>query len=639
MILYPDCPNINFVNSITEKDIVRSIPSDNSLNLLTSTKNKFEPNNKSKAKPIDKKINLSNIYRELINLLNYEIDIDQNLIQENKEKERKNVIQGDYKNNEIDIKRSKEQSDNLINENIENIQKENKNEIKKKINKKQNNYDNINEIESTKIIQPNSYMNSMNNLEKKRSVNENFGYNINQNIYNNFNIPHVNFIYNFGVSGTNNNCMNNINNINNVDINEPKNTNNFNNMFININPNIIPKYEKESVNINDNNKKDFLNNNQSIDNNIYNIINRNNNNNNYYIENNNNNNTNKKFKKIKKETKYMNMTLEEITNNLDLIASKKHGCKFLEDFLKSSENHSEIINNIFYPKLYWVKLCELCNDLFGNYFIQALIPELDYNNLISFTNLVVNNLLKLCLNSHGTRVVQILINNIKDNKFGLLLLFKKALSQIMVKLIYNLNGSFVIMHYAMTIKDNEMIYDFLNNNLVDIATNSYSCSALQKLIDISNNQQKQKLLINIVNNTNNLVGNQCGLYVLQFVMSKNNYYLNDAILGKILDKIIFLSKRKYSSNVIEKCLETCSREMVDKLIDIFNNEIIIRDLIKDIFGNYVIQKLLIVCYNEAKKEQILKYIALEFKNLKNLSYGQKLMNKIVLSFPQIRKYL
>ena len=635
MILYPDCPNINFVNSITEKDIVRSIPSDNSLNLLTSTKNKFEPNNKSKAKPIDKKINLSNIYRELINLLNYEIDIDQNLIQENKEKERKNVIQGDYKNNEIDIKRSKEQSDNLINENIENIQKENKNEIKKKINKKQNN---INEIESTKIIQPNSYMNSMNNLEKKRSENENFGYNINQNIYNNFNIPHVNFIYNFGVSGTNNNCMNNINNINNVDINEPKNTNNFNNMFININPNIIPKYEKESVNINHNNKKDFLNNNQSIDNNIYNIINRNNNNNNYYIENN-NNNTNKKFKKIKKETKYMNMTLEEITNNLDLIASKKHGCKFLENFLKSSENHSEIINNIFYPKLYWVKLCELCNDLFGNYFIQALIPELDHNNLISFTNLVVNNLLKLCLNSHGTRVVQILINNIKDNKFGLLLLFKKALSQIMVKLIYNLNGSFVIMHYAMTIIDNEMIYDFLNNNLVDIATNSYSCSALQKLIDISNNQQKQKLLINIVNNTNNLVGNQCGLYVLQFVMSKNNYYLNDAILGKILDKIIFLSKRKYSSNVIEKCLETCSREMVDKLIDIFNNEIIIRDLIKDIFGNYVIQKLLIVCYNEAKKEQILKYIALEFKNLKNLSYGQKLMNKIVLSFPQIRKYL
>ena len=53
-------------------------------------------------------------------------------------------------------------------------------------------------------------------------------------------------------------------------------------------------------------------------------------------------------------------------------------------------------------------------------------------------------------------------------------------------------------------------------------------------------------------------------------------------------KIIFLSKRKFSSNVVEKCLETCSPESVNKLINIFNNQEIICDLIKDNFGNYVI---------------------------------------------------
>ena len=161
----------------------------------------------------------------------------------------------------------------------------------------------------------------------------------------------------------------------------------------------------------------------------------------------------------------------------------------------------------------------------------------------------------------------------------------------MDKLIDNLNGSFVIMHYAATIKENEMIYDFLNNNIVEIATNSYSCSALQKLIDLGTNEQKQQLLINLINNTDNLVGNQCGLYVLQFIMNKNNYYINDTILDKIINKILFLSKRKFSSNVIEKCLERCSPERVNQLINIYNNEYIIRDLIKDIFGNYVIQKL------------------------------------------------
>ena len=289
--------------------------------------------------------------------------------------------------------------------------------------------------------------------------------------------------------------------------------------------------------------------------------------------------------------------------------------------------------------MYWIKLYELSNDLFGNYFIQELIPKLDSNNLISFTNLIINNLLNLCLNPQGTRVVQVLIDNIKDNKFGLLLLFKNSLSKIMDKLINNLNGSFVLMHYAAQIEDNNMIYDFLNINLVEIATNSYSCSALQKLIDIANNQQRKILLINIINNTNNLVGNQCGLYVLQFIISKNNYYINDAVLGQIINKIIYLSKRKYSSNVVEKCLETCSPENVNKLINIFNNEAIIRDLIKDIFGNYVIQKLLIVCTDESIKNQILGYISLEFKNLKEIPFGPKLMNKIHTAYPQIRKNL
>ena len=89
----------------------------------------------------------------------------------------------------------------------------------------------------------------------------------------------------------------------------------------------------------------------------------------------------------------------------------------------------------------------------------------------------------------------------------------------MDNLIVNLNDSFIIMHYVATIKDNEIIYDFLNSNIVEIATYSYSCSALQKLIDLGTNKQKQQLLINLINNKDNLVGNQCGLYVLQFIIN------------------------------------------------------------------------------------------------------------------------
>ena len=347
------------------------------------------------------------------------------------------------------------------------------------------------------------------------------------------------------------------------------------------------------------------------------------------------NNNNIKFNYLK-ENKYSNMSILEITNKLDIIAKKQPGCRFLENLIKTNENSYEMINKIFFPKLYWAKLFELCNDLFGNYFIQTIIPELDSYNLISFTNLINNNLLKLCLNPHGTRVVQVLIDNIKDNKFNLLLLFTSYLSKIMDKLINDLNGSFVLMHYAKVIKSNEMIFNFLNKNIIEISTKPYSCSALQKFIDIGTNIQRNKLLNNIIINTRNLIGNQCGLYVLQFVMDKKNYQINDIILEKIINNIIRFSKQKYSSNVIEKCLETCSPEAVNKMIDILNKEEVIRDLIKDMFGNYVIQKLLIVCPDDKIRKHILDIIASEYNSLINLPFGYKLIKKLTVNYPEIK---
>ena len=638
MIIYPDGPNINFVNSILEKDIFKSIPLDYSLNLLTSDRNDLEID-KDKIKLNNSNINANNIQRYLINLLNYENE--QSIFQDKEEKEFNNFdeVEEECNNQKYNSNINKKEDSDLIQKNQEKGKLNN--EIYKNLN------DNNNYYNYRKDFQNNNEINPINNEQKNTNENENKG-TINQHIYNNFNIPYINFIYNIGTNETNNNMENS--NVNKSNINNLMNINNFNNRFINTNFDQITNIENPfNINDNFNNSlnannygKNILNyQNQNIPS-FQNNKNINNDNNINYFSNNYNynlNNYKNKNKINQNENKFNNMSLQEIANKLDLIAKKKNGCKYLEKFLKTMENSSEIINKIFYPQLYWIKLYELSNDLFGNYFIQEIIPKLDTNNLISFTNMVVNNLLNLCLNPHGTRVVQILINTIRDNRFGLLLLLKNELSKIMGQLIYNLNGSFVLMHYAIQIKDNEMIYDFLNNNIVEIATNSYSCSALQKLIDIGTNQQGQKLIINIINNINYLIGNQCGLYVLQFIMNKKNYYINDAILGKIIDKIIFLSKRKFSSNVVEKCLETCSPESVNKLINIFNNQEIICDLIKDNFGNYVIQKLLIVCENEQAKSKMLKYISLEFKNLKEISFGQKLINKIIMAYPQIRKYL
>ena len=338
------------------------------------------------------------------------------------------------------------------------------------------------------------------------------------------------------------------------------------------------------------------------------------------------------------KNKYDNMSISEITNQLFLIAKKQTGCRYLQKLISLTEN-DDIVNKYFYPKLYPAKLLELCNDLFGNYLVQKMIPYLNKDNLYSFTSLIVKHLLKLCLNPHGTRVVQVYLEQIKlDNP--LLTLFTNSLIPIMPKLINDLNGSFVLMHYASVVPypNNDVIFDFLNKNIVKISVQSYSCSALQKCIDIGNEQQSQKLLENISNNSMFLILNQYGNYVIQFVISKNIIPINDKIVEGFIDNLIFLAKQKYSSNVIEKCFDYCSNKMKERIINQLSDEKIIRDLLKDMYGNYVLQKTLSMIQDTKNKQFFLQIVGSELGNLQYLPFGPKLIKKLILSFPELKKY-
>ena len=338
------------------------------------------------------------------------------------------------------------------------------------------------------------------------------------------------------------------------------------------------------------------------------------------------------------KNKYDNMSISEITNQLFLIAKKQTGCRYLQKLISLTEN-DDIVNKYFYPKLYPAKLLELCNDLFGNYLVQKMIPYLNKDNLYSFTSLIIKHLLKLCLNPHGTRVVQVYLEQIKlDNP--LLTLFTNSLIPIMPKLINDLNGSFVLMHYASVVPypNNDVIFDFLNKNIVKISVQSYSCSALQKCIDIGNEQQSQKLLENISNNSMFLILNQYGNYVIQFVISKNIIPINDKIVEGFIDNLIFLAKQKYSSNVIEKCFDYCSNKMKERIINQLSDEKIIRDLLKDMYGNYVLQKTLSMIQDTKNKQFFLQIVGSELGNLQYLPFGPKLIKKLILSFPELKKY-
>jgi hypothetical protein len=78
--------------------------------------------------------------------------------------------------------------------------------------------------------------------------------------------------------------------------------------------------------------------------------------------------------------------------------------------------------------------------------------------------------------------------------------------------------------------------------------------------------------------------------------------------------------------------------MKERIINQLSDEKIIRDLLKDMYGNYVLQKTLSMIQDSKKKQFFLQIVGSELGNLQYLPFGPKLIKKLVLSFPELKKY-
>jgi hypothetical protein len=158
-------------------------------------------------------------------------------------------------------------------------------------------------------------------------------------------------------------------------------------------------------------------------------------------------------------------------------------------------------------------------------------------------------------------------------------------------------------------------------------------------MDGPNKKLKYDLINNLVENCFVLIIDQFGNYVIQSILTLNEKESSSAIAMKVCDNLPYYSKQKYSSNAIEKCLEfNCKEIHIILLEKILEKEENIIELITNPFGNYIIQKALCVCDNKSY-EYLLKVIGNNFSEIKKLSFGFKLISKLVSTHPKLSRYL
>ena len=98
------------------------------------------------------------------------------------------------------------------------------------------------------------------------------------------------------------------------------------------------------------------------------------------------------------------------------------------------------------------------------------------------------------------------------------------------------------------------------------------------------------------------------------------------------------ASQKFSSNVIEKCLDCCDEETKNLIVEKFCEPKLVHTLLFDMYGNYVLQKTISIS-KEPYRSKFFNMVGPIMGNLKVLSFGQKLYNKLLSTFPELQNYV
>ena len=337
---------------------------------------------------------------------------------------------------------------------------------------------------------------------------------------------------------------------------------------------------------------------------------------------------NKKIKRIDPNT-YLNESLDYLSHNIFLLAKDQAGCRFLQEKLeKEPKEATEKFYNAILPYL-----ISLVKDPFGNYLIQKLIQNLNLEQIIKILEIMSPTILDIGSNSHGTRVIQHLISYLKTKE--LVDYFLKSIEPYIIPLLKELNGTHIIQKFLSEHPECEnTIHKIIIDNCASLASHRHGCCVLQKFLDGPDCNLKKNLINSLINNCLVLIIDQFGNYVIQSILLLNDSKASSIIALKICDNVAYYSKHRYSSNVVEKCFDFCGQNEKNKLIEKISPPDILADLIMDEHGNYVIQKAL-SCAEPDKRELILQNIIPLIPKIKCVSFGEKLLWRLMQTYPQL----
>ena len=322
-------------------------------------------------------------------------------------------------------------------------------------------------------------------------------------------------------------------------------------------------------------------------------------------------------------SRYHNMPLESFKGQIYELCKDQHGCRYLQK--KLEERNPEQIHVI------WLEtnehVIELMTDPFGNYLCQKLLEFCNDDERTTMIQNASKDMVRIALNTHGTRALQKMIEFVSTPQQIHTII--EALRWRVVELIQDLNGNHVIQKCLnkLSSADAQFIFDAVGGDAVGVGTHRHGCCVLQRCIDHASGDQKLWLIQRITEESRVLVQDPFGNYVVQYIIDLNEPMFTEPIVGMFQGCISQLSRHKFSSNVIEKCLRCAQPASKDIIVEEMLHPQEMERLMRDSYGNYVVQTALDYA-TPHQKHRLVEAIRPVLPTIRNTPYGRRIQAKV-----------
>ncbi|KAF9731789.1 hypothetical protein PMIN02_007288 [Paraphaeosphaeria minitans] len=284
--------------------------------------------------------------------------------------------------------------------------------------------------------------------------------------------------------------------------------------------------------------------------------------------------------------------LKDIYGNVVEFSGDQHGSRFIQQKLESanSDEKDKIFREIQENCL------QLMQDVFGNYVIQKFFEHGDQTQKKFLANRMMGNILHLSNGMYGCRVVQKALEYVLVEQQAAMV---KELEKDVLRCVRDCNGNHVIQKVIdkVPLEYIRKIIEAFRGQVGTLSVNTYGCRVIQRLLEKVPEPDRRFILTELHAEGSKLITDQYGNYVCQHIIEHGTPEDRAKAIGLVNQGLLTFSKHKFASNVVEKCLKFGNNEqrrdimlkLTDKNERGDNN---LQTLIKDPYGNYVIQKCL-----------------------------------------------